>query len=380
LSNQKHTCRDLPGFLLGDLRIPVPVVQGGMGVGVSLSGLASAVANEGGIGVISAVGIGMRDPDFETDPLGIHMRTLRAEIRAARERTQGVLGVNIMVALSNYPDYIRVSQEEGIDVIFSGAGLPLGLPEALRPGPRPKLVPIVSSGRAAVAICRRWQRHYDLLPDAVVVEGPLAGGHLGFRREQIDDPAFALEAILPEVVQAVQPFAEQAGRAIPVIAAGGVFTGADICRCLSLGAAAVQMGTRFVGTCECDASPAFKQAYLDCRKEDLCIIESPVGLPGRAIRNDFIEEFARLRGQRVRCPYACISSCQRETASYCIAKALMNAMRGDLDHGFAFAGANAYRVQEIVPVRELMQSLREECGNILSGTGSAAIEATSLSR
>ena len=351
---------NLKTLRLGSLIVRVPIIQGGMGVGISLSRLSAAVANEGGIGVIATPGIGMDEPDYNTDFLGANLRALRKEIHKARESTGGVLGVNIMVALSNYADLVRTAIEEKIDVIFSGAGLPMNLPQYREAHTNTKLIPIVSSGRAAALICRRWTERYAYPPDAIVVEGPLAGGHLGFKLEQIDDPKFTLERLVPEVIEAVRPFAESAAQPIPVIAAGGIFTGADILRFMKLGAAGVQMATRFVATHECDASPPFKQAYVDCRQEDLMIIRSPVGMPGRAIRNVFLDSVDR--GERVpyQCPYHCIITCDVNNSPYCIALALMNAKNGNFRYGFAFAGANAYRVTKTVSVKELMESLIEE--------------------
>jgi nitronate monooxygenase len=345
---------------IGDLAIPVPIIQGGMGVGISLSGLASAVANEGGVGVISAAGLGMlyRDNDFtylENCIIG-----LRKEIRKAREKTTGVLGVNIMVALSNYEDLVRTSIEEGIDIIISGAGLPLDLPKYLTPGCKTRLVPIVSSARAATLICNKWLTNYNYLPDAVVVEGPKAGGHLGFKPEQIFDENYALEKLIPEVVAAVNKIAALTGKAIPVIGAGGIYYGADIAGILSLGASGVQMGTRFVTTYECDASDAFKQAYLDASIEDVRIIRSPVGMPGRAIRSPFLEEVEAGKRQPKTCPVNCIRTCDIRTAPYCIMASLTSALRGNFRRGYAFCGSNVWRTNEIISVKELMYALKME--------------------
>ncbi len=344
----------------GDLTVPVPIVQGGMGVGVSLAGLASAVADAGGLGVLSAVGIGMLEGDLATNFLSANLRALRSEIRQSREQTRGVLGINVMVALTDYGRYVRVAVEEGIDVVFSGAGLPLTLPALVPEGARVKLVPIVSSARAAVLICRKWHSRYGRLPDGLVVEGPLAGGHLGFRMEQISDPDYALEKLVPEVVSAAAEFESAHGVKIPVIAAGGIYTGADIVKFRRLGASAVQMGTRFVTTDECDVDDAFKRAYLDCTEEDLVLIKSPVGLPGRAVRNEFTDAIMQGERKPVNCPFRCISTCDGDNSPYCIALALLNAKRGRLKSGFAFAGANAYRTDEIISVAELIRKLGQE--------------------
>jgi nitronate monooxygenase len=349
----------LPALHIGDLIAKIPIIQGGMGVGISLSGLASAVANEGGIGVIAAAMIGMGEPDIGSNPLEANIRALKNEIRKARSLTKGLLGVNIMVALTHFSNLVIAAIEEGIDFIFSGAGLPLDLPKYLRQRRKPKLVPIVSSGRAAEVLCKKWAR-LSHLPDAFVVEGPMAGGHLGLKPEHIFAPEFTLEKLVAEVLEAVKPFEAESGQAIPVIAAGGVYTGADIRKFLKMGAAGVQMATRFVATHECDASPEFKQAYVNAAKEDIVIIKSPVGLPGRAINNDFLE--AVKRGEKIpfTCPYHCIRTCDHRKSPYCIALALIQAKRGNLKRGFVFSGQNAYRIDRIISVKELISALKQE--------------------
>jgi len=331
-----------------------------MGVGISLSGLASAVANQGGVGVIATAGIGMFEHDFNTNFLEANMRALRREIRRAREMTKGIIGINVMVALSNFADLVRTAVEEEIDIIFSGAGLPLNLPSYLMGSLKTKLVPIVSSARAAGLISKRWCEKYNYLPDAIVVEGPKAGGHLGFSTEQIEDPNYSLESIIPQVVEEVRKVEEEKGKNIPVFAAGGIYTGADIDKFLKLGASGVQMATRFVTTNECDASDKFKETYLSAKQEDIVIIKSPVGMPGRAIGNDFIDKVKQ--GQQIpyKCPYHCIVTCDRVHSPFCIGLALMHAKKGQLKQGFAFAGSNAYRAKKIVPVKTLVDSLQEE--------------------
>ncbi len=360
---------NLPELKFGESTAKLPIIQGGMGVGISLSGLASAVANEGGVGVIAAAMIGMGEPDVGKNPDEANMRALREEIRKARERmTQGLLGVNIMVALTNFADMVKTSIREGADVIFSGAGLPLDLPKYLReefPGEladkaKTRLVPIVSSGRAAAVLCKKWLAKYDYLPDGFVVEGPKAGGHLGFKAEELDQPEFQLEHILPEVVEAVKPFEAETGRRIPVIAAGGIYTGADIAKYLEMGASGVQMGTRFVATHECDADQAFKEAFVNARREDITVIKSPVGMPGRAIFNDFLLAVREGRKKPFKCPFHCIKSCDFTTTPYCISQALVSAKKGILKHGFAFCGENAWRVDRIMSVKELVSGLKQE--------------------
>lgn len=349
---------------IGDLTAKLPVIQGGMGIGVSLSGLASAVANEGGVGVISAAAIGMLEPDFSTNYVAANIRALKKEIRKARELTKGILGVNIMVALSNFSEMAKTAIEEGIDIIFSGAGLPLNLPKYLRESKVTKLVPIVSSARAAGLIAKRWLGKYKYAPDAIVVEGPMAGGHLGFKNEHITDPDYKLEKLLSEVITEAKTIEDMAAKRIPVIAAGGIYTGEDIYKFIQLGASGVQMATRFVTTVECDASLEFKKTYLECRKEDIGIINSPVGMPGRAIINKFINDVNTGSKKPYECPYNCIITCDCDSSPYCIALALINAKIGNMEHGFAFAGENAYRAEKIVSVKDLINSLVEEYNSV----------------
>ncbi len=350
----------LKNLCIGDLTARLPIIQGGMGVGISLSGLASAVANEGGIGVIATAVIGMNEPDFSRNFLEANIRALRKEIRKARELSKGILGVNIMVALTNFADLVKTAIEEGIDIIFSGAGLPLNLPQFLNGTIKTNLVPIVSSARATGIILKKWSEKYNRLPDAIVVEGPLAGGHLGFKEEMIGDPEYSLEKLVPEVIQIVKPYEEKYKKPIPVIAAGGIYTGSDIYRFFQLGASGVQMATRFVTTYECDASEKFKQTYIDSRKEDIVIIKSPVGMPGRAIKNTFLDEVSQGKRKPFKCPYHCLKTCDYKNTPYCISLALVNAKKGNLSHGFAFAGENAYRAKGIISVKELIETLIEE--------------------
>jgi nitronate monooxygenase len=326
-----------------------------MGVRVSSSRLASAVANEGALGVIATVGLGEELLDMTPSYPKRAEIGLRQAIRKAKEHTSNPIGVNIMCALTVYDNLARVSCDEGAAAIISGAGLPLKLP-GLITDRHVKLIPIVSSARAAGLICKTWQKRFSRLPDAFVVEGPLAGGHLGFSHEQIlDVEAFRLERLVTEVLEV----ASQNG-GIPVVAAGGIYDGKDIARFLRLGASGVQMATRFVCTHECDASDAYKQAYLNCRKEDIAVIHSPVGMPARVIKNDFVER--HLRGEKVNfgCPYHCLLTCEPAVAGYCIAQALVASYRGQMDNGYAMCGANAWRCDKIVSVHDLIEELVEE--------------------
>lgn len=345
---------------IGNLVIAVPVIQGGMGVGISLSGLAAAVANEGGVGVISSAGLGLLYRDFSENYLEASIIGLKEEIRKAREKTAGILGVNVMVAMTNFADMVKTAIAEKVDILIAGAGLPLDMPSFLKKDSKTKLVPIVSSARAAKIICEKWKTNYDYLPDAVIVEGPMAGGHLGFKEEQIGDADYKLEKLVPEIVNELKPFEKKYHQAIPLIAAGGIYTGQDIHNILKLGASGVQMGTRFVTTDECDASPEFKQSYIDAEEKDIEIIKSPVGMPGRAILSNFIEKVKAGKKQPRKCPFKCIKTCDISKSPYCIIVALMNALKGNFENGYAFAGANAFRATGIISVKELFQSILKE--------------------
>ena len=368
----------LPSLQIGNLTVKMPVIQGGMGVGISLSRLAAAVANQGGIGVIAGAMIGMKEPDVVKNPLEANLRALRQELIKARQMTEGAIGVNIMVALTTFAEMVKTSIEHRADVIFSGAGLPLELPKHLRDVCeqkkeefQTKLVPIVSSARAASIIAKKWMSRFDYAPDAFVVEGPKAGGHLGFKPEEIQSPEHALERLVPEVVDVSKSLEDKLGRRIPVIAAGGVYTGADIKHFMDLGAAGVQMGTRFVATHECDADERFKQSYVNASQEDVTIIKSPVGMPGRALRNDFVESMREGGKKPFKCVFKCVSTCEQEKTPYCIAAALIHAMKGNLERGFAFCGSNVFRVDRIVSVRELMDSLQKEFDEAVVNIGNS---------
>lgn len=342
---------------IGNLLARFPIIQGGMGIGVSLSGLAAAVANEGGIGVISAAGLGLIYKNSSSDYLDAAIVGLKEEISKAKEKAKGIIGVNIMVVMTNFADMVRTAISEKADVIFSGAGLPLDLPSYLDKDSTTKLVPIVSSARAAKVICEKWKNNYNYLPDAIVVEGPKAGGHLGYKIEDIEDPHFSLEEVLPQVVRQVEVFRKLYGVEIPVIAAGGIYTGEDIYRIMQLGASGVQMGSRFVTTVECDASPEFKQTYIEASKADIHLIKSPVGMPGRAVDSPFIRKVQAGEKQPKSCPFHCIKTCDIAKSPYCIVLALYNAYQGKMENGFAFAGANAYRATKVDTVKEAFAEL-----------------------
>jgi len=350
---------EIPKLKIGNITADIPIIQGGMGVRVSLASLSSAVANQGGIGTISSFGLG----DIEASKKEyerISREALINEIHKARSMTNGHLAVNFMGVISNTDDLIKTSVYEGIKMIVFGAGLPMKLPDLVH-DPSVNLVPIISSARVAELILRVWDQRYERTADGMILEGPLAGGHLGFSEEQLKQPeAYSLEKLLPEVLESIKTYEDKYGRKIPVVAAGGIFDGKDIARIMSMGASGVQMGTRFVCTEECDVSQEFKQAYLDAKEEDVVIIKSPVGMPGRAIRNHFLKDLEVKGKLKIKCPYRCLSVCQVEKAQYCIALALVNSYFGDVDHGLIFCGQNAYRCNKIVTVKELIKELLSE--------------------
>ncbi|PKO99981.1 MAG: nitronate monooxygenase [Bacteroidetes bacterium HGW-Bacteroidetes-8] len=347
-------------FSIGNLNLSVPIVQGGMGVGISLSGLASAVANEGGVGVISCAGIGLLYKNSSKDYLEASIIGLKEEIRLAKEKAKGVIGVNIMVALTNFADMVKTSIAAKADVIFAGAGLPLDLPSFLQKDSITKLVPIVSSTRAALIICEKWIKNYNYVPDAIVLEGPKAGGHLGYKEDQISDERYSLEELLPDLVKNIKTIELENNCKIPIIAGGGIYSGADMKRVLDLGASAVQIGTRFVTTDECDASLAFKNSYLNAVESDIEIIRSPVGLPGRAIFSSFLGRVKDGLEKPKSCPFHCIRTCDYTKSPYCIIIALYNAFKGNFNKGYAFCGSNAFKAEKIVSVKETIKSLMDE--------------------
>lgn len=345
---------------IGNLEIRIPIIQGGMGVGISLSGMAAAVANQGGVGVIASAGLGMLYRQAGADFLENSITGLKEELRKAREKSKGIIGVNVMVAMSNFTDMVKTAISEKADIIFSGAGLPLNLPSFLTKDSVTKLVPIVSSARAAKLICEKWKHDFDYLPDAIVVEGPKAGGHLGFKINQITDENYSLEHLIPEVVAVVRDFENIYNVKIPVIAAGGVYTGQNISDFIDLGASGVQMGSRFVTTTECDASAEFKQTYLDAIQSDIEIIQSPVGMPGRAIKNGFLDKVKLGNKIPIKCPFKCIRTCEISSSPYCIINALYSAFKGRFNNGYAFAGTNAYLAEKIISVQETFDNILEE--------------------
>jgi len=348
----------LPELNIGDLKIPVPIVQGGMGVRISLSKLAAAVASEGGVGTISSALIGGLKSNLSLEDSTIaDVKELVEQIRKAGTLTSGVIAVNVMVALTNYSALVKAAAQNGAQIIFVGAGLPMNLPKLIE-GTKTKIAPIISSARAANIICRNWTQKYNYVPDAIVLEGPKAGGHLGFCFEELEDESKTpvLENILLEVVRVAEKYGAENGRKIPVIAGGGITTGKEIAKLIKLGASGVQIATRFVTTAECDAAEEFKQAYINAKKEDITIIKSPVGMPGRALLNDFIKR--TLRNEiKFNCCYQCLKTCEPAKSPYCIAQALINAADGNVDEGVVFVGAEAYKADKITTVKDVIKEL-----------------------
>ncbi|SDK82475.1 NAD(P)H-dependent flavin oxidoreductase [Natronincola ferrireducens] len=345
---------------IGELVAQVPIIQGAMGVGVSLSKLAAAVANEGGVGVISGVQIGFQEPDFESNNDAANERALRKHIRKARELSpKGIIGVNLLAAINNYKEMVQAAVEEKVDLIISGAGLPTDLPEMIK-GTKTKIAPIVSSSKAAALITKLWSRRFKYIPDLVIVEGPEAGGHLGFSEDQLNaDPKPQLDKIVQEVIDALRPYEEKYNRPIPVVAAGGIFDGVDIAKYIKLGVSGVQMGTRFVATEECDADIRFKEAYIAAKEEDIQLVKSPVGMPGRAINTNLTAKLKEGRVPVKKC-YNCLKPCEPKTTPYCISKALIDSVQGNVEEGLVFSGTNAYRIDRITTVKQLMAQLVAE--------------------
>lgn len=346
-------------LVIGNLIAKIPVIQGGMGIGVSLSNLAGNVAKHGAIGVISAAQPGYMEEDFETNTLEANIRGLTNHIKNAKKiSNNGIIGVNIMVATNNYIEYVTTAIKAGADLIISGAGLPLTLPEIVKDSPI-KIAPIVSSAKGVKVILNYWKKHFNRTADAIIVEGPLAGGHLGFKADKMNDEIQNFDENVLSIIEQVKVFETEFNKDIPVIVAGGVFNNEDIKKYLNLGAKGVQMATRFVATDECDAHPKFKEAYVNCKEEDIKLTLSPVGMPGRAIKNDFLDKLSQGRIKPTKC-YDCLIPCNPATTLYCISTALINAVKGDLDNGLLFCGHNAHKIDKIVPVKELLDELMGE--------------------
>lgn len=344
-------------LVIGNLIAKSPVIQGGMGIGVSRSSLASAVSNAGGIGVISGVNIGYDEDDFENNTLEANLRALKKHLKIAKEKSNnGIIGVNLMVAMNYYEEHVKTAVEAGCDIIISGAGLPLQLPKLVK-GSTTKIAPIVSSSKATNVILKMWDKKDNTTADLIIVEGPKAGGHLGFSNEELDDiKSINYDDEFIKILDITKKYEKKYNKKIPVIAAGGISSGVDVKKYLDLGAGGVQVGTRFVATHECDAHDNFKQSYIDAKEEDIEIVKSPVGMPGRAIKNKFIESVLYSRPKITKC-YNCLVPCNPKVTPYCISTALINAVKGDVDDALLFCGADASKINELKSVKEVMNEL-----------------------
>ncbi len=344
-------------LIIGDLIARIPIIQGGMGVGVSRSKLAGAVAKEGGIGIISTAQIGYDEPDFNKHQIESNLFAIKKHLKLAKENAKGgVVGVNIMVATKQYEKYVNAACEGGADVIISGAGLPISLPELVA-GFKTKIAPIVSSIKAASVILKMWDKKYKRTADFIVIEGPLAGGHLGFSKEQlnqIDELDYDNE--IKGIIECKKEYETKYNQSIPVVVAGGIFDQEDIKHALDLGADGVQIATRFVVTEECDASQEYKNAYLAAREEDVKIVISPVGMPGRALRNPFLSTVDRGRVAVKKC-YNCLEHCNPKDTPYCITKALINAVEGNIEEGLIFCGAKVHKLTQMTTVKNIFEEL-----------------------
>lgn len=343
-------------LIIDNLIAKLPIIQGGMGVGVSLSNLAGTVAKFGGIGIISAAHPGFKEEDFEKNTLEANLRGLTKHIKRAKEiSSNGIIGVNIMVAMNNYEEHVKTAIKAGADLIISGAGLPLNLPKFTE-GSSVKIIPIVSSVKATRIILKYWEKHFNRTADAIVIEGPLAGGHLGFKADNLDEEINNFDQTVIDIIKEISNFEKSFSKKIPVIVGGGVYSNADIHKYMDLGASGVQIATRFVATEECDADIKFKLAYVNASKDDIKIVKSPVGMPGRAINNKFLELLHNNELKVTKC-YNCLAPCNPATTPYCISEALINAVKGNIENGLIFCGSNAYKIDKIQTVENLLLEL-----------------------
>ena len=343
---------------IGDKVTRIPLIQGGMGVGISLGRLAGTVAKEGGVGIISSAQIGYRETDFDRNPARANLRAIESEMRKARAISpHGIVGFNVMTALKEHADHIRAAVKAGADIIISGAGLPTDLP-ALTEGSGTAIAPIVSTDKSANVILKYWDRKYKRTADLVVVEGPEAGGHLGFKKEELASytPESYAEEI-QKIISTVKKYAEKYGVEIPVAVAGGIYDHSDVERVMALGADGVQVATRFVTTEECDADIRYKEAYIRASQDEIQIVKSPVGMPGRAIMNPFMKRV--MGGEKIgHSPcHGCLGKCAPAEIPYCITDGLVSAAKGEVENALLFCGAKAYKAEKIETVREVVQAL-----------------------
>lgn len=342
---------------IGNLTFRMPIIQGGMGIGISSYKLAGSVSKAGGLGVLSAAQIGYREDDFHSNTLEANIQSLKKNIKKAKAICSNApIGVNIMVAMNHYKELVEASIEAGADIIISGAGIPADLPGFAR-NTTTKFIPIVSSLKAARIVTALWEKNYQQKPDAIIVEGPLAGGHLGFKMKDI---LAHKEKDLSTITKDILAYFKENQKDIPIIPAGGIWNGKDIAHYLQLGASGVQMATRFVTTRECDAHENYKTAYIQAKKEDIQILESPVGLPGRAIYNDFMETLFKKGSIPPHSCDHCLAKCNPSTIPFCINASLIKAVEGDTANSLLFAGANAYKCKKIETVQGIMDEIHNE--------------------
>lgn len=351
---QMHKAGSLKPLILGDLVIQIPIVQGGMGVAVSTAPMVSAVSNYGGLGVLATVALGHKyELDYRTNYKGANERALRKEIRRIRSMTDRPFGVNIMLALTDASRLMEVAVDEGVAALILSTMLPLSMPEKVLKS-QTRIIPKISSKYAADITCMAWKRRYGRLPDAFILETPLSGGHLGIKLEELKNlQEHTLDKIMPDFIRDYRG-------TIPMIAAGGIFDGRDIARALNLGADGVLLGSRFVCTHECEVAPEFKQAYLDAEEEDIVIIQSPVGLPARVIKNNFYERIRRGEAFPKNCPVHCLNTCDPKKSLFCIGEALFAAKHGNMDDGLVLCSTTTHRNKEIVSIKALMDTLVSE--------------------
>ena len=348
----------MKNFKIGDKITRIPLIQGGMGVGISLGRLAGSVAKEGGVGVISTAQIGYREADFDKNPAAANERAIGSEMKKARAISpDGIIGYNIMVALKEYASHVKAAVKAGADIIISGAGLPTELPELVK-GSLTKIAPIVSTDKSAKVILKYWDRKYKRTADLIVIEGPQAGGHLGFHKEELEkytEESYREE--IKKIIATVKSYAEKYQTEVPVIVAGGICDKEDVQKVAALGVDVVQVATRFITTEECDADIRYKEAHLNARKEDIAIVKSPVGMPGRAIMNKFMKRV--MSGEQI--PHSpchgCLVKCSPKEIPYCITDGLINAVKGNVDDGLLFCGAKAWKADRLETVQEVISEL-----------------------
>ncbi|MGO1580684.1 MAG: NAD(P)H-dependent flavin oxidoreductase [Peptoniphilaceae bacterium] len=342
-------------IIMGNKIMDIPIIQGGMGIGVSLSKLSGTVASLGGMGVISGVDPGYLSKDFSKNPIEANIKAIKEEIVRAKQiaKGKGIIAINIMKAINNYDLMVKASVDGGIDAIVSGAGMPLNLPDLV--DEKTLIAPIVSSQRALKIILKTWLKKYNRLCDFVVVEGPLAGGHLGFKSEDIDKSK--LELILKEVVDYVKEIELKFKKKIYIFAAGGIRKSSDVKKLIDIGADGVQVGTPFITTKECDVSENFKMEIINSKDEDLKIINSPVGMPARAISNKFIKEL-EVENKKIETCRNCLKSCDPKKVAYCISASLADSAKGE--SGLIFSGYGINNIREITSVKSVIDKLMEE--------------------